>query len=134
MAGIGDLVATLSMDNRGFVRGAKQSESIASSLASKLSSSFGSIATSVAGAFALGSMISGTKEAVAAENKLVAVLSATGSAANLSASEIKDYAAQLQATTNFEDDATVSAAALLASFTNIKGDVFKQTLTDAAPI
>lgn len=134
MAGIGDLVATLSMDNRGFVRGAKQAESISSSLANKLSSSFGAIAASVAGAFALDSLIGGAKEAVAAENKLIAVLSATGSAANLSASEIKDYAAQLQATTNFEDDATVSAAALLASFTNIKGDVFKQTLTDAADL
>ena len=60
------------------------------------------------------------------------MLAATGGAAGLTGKQISDFAADLQKVTNFEDDATVGAAALLASFTNIRGDVFKDTIKSAA--
>ena len=63
-----------------------------------------------------------------AEAKLAAVLKATGGAAGLSAEEIKKFASARQALTNFGDEATIAVSGVLASFKNIKGDVFKDTL------
>jgi phage-related minor tail protein len=134
VAGIGDLVATLAIDNRDFIRGVKQAESLTASMSSKITGLLTPLAASFAGAFAVGSAISGAKEAAAAEAKLTAVLTATGHAAGISTEQVKAYAAQLQAVTNFEDDATVSAASMLAAFTNIKGDQFTATLTAAADL
>jgi hypothetical protein len=42
----------------------------------------------------------------------------------VSSQQIKDYASELQGLTNFGDEATISAAALLATFTNVRDDVF----------
>lgn len=63
-----------------------------------------------------------------AEQKLAAVLAATGNAAELSASQIKHFAAERQKLTNFGDDATINMAALLATFREIKGPVFKDAI------
>lgn len=134
MSGIGDLVARLSLDNSDFKTGANQAKSMVGGLSSSITSALGPIAASFAGAFALGSAVSGAKEAFAAEAKLTAVLAASGHAAGVSTEQIKAFAAQLQATTNFEDDATVSAAAMLASFSNIKGDQFTAVLASAADL
>jgi hypothetical protein len=60
-------------------------------------------------------------EAEQTANKLDSVLRSTGGAAELSADQIKNLAAQLQRVTTFGDDATISAATLLATFTSIKG-------------
>lgn len=67
-----------------------------------------------------------------AATKLEAVLNATHGAAGLSAQAMKDYAAQLQETTTFEDDTIVNAEAMLATFTKINNpDVFKQAMASA---
>lgn len=64
-------------------------------------------------------------EAEKAQAKLAAVIKATGGAAGFTAKEMQEYASDLQSTTTFSDDAIVNAEALLATFKEIKGDVFK---------
>ena len=66
-----------------------------------------------------------------AEAKLAAVIKATGGAAGFSADEIKKYAGELQGATTFGDELTISAAAVLATFKQIKGDEFKRALAAA---
>ncbi len=61
-----------------------------------------------------------------AENKLAAVLEATGHAAGYNVEQLKKLASQLQEVTRFGDETTLSAMAVLATFRQIKGDEFKQ--------
>src|SRR5690606_25050127 len=56
---------------------------------------------------------------------------ATGGAAGLSSDEIKTLADDLEGLTNFNADVTTSGAAVLATFKEIKGDVFKDALVAA---
>lgn len=70
-------------------------------------------------------------EQIAAERKLESVLAATGNAAGFTADELKRMASDLQQVTNYGDEATLSAMGVLASFTNIKGDVFRDATTAA---
>ena len=67
-------------------------------------------------------------EAELAGAKLDAVIAATGNSAGISTAEINALASELQKSTRFEDDVTRSAAAMLATFRDIKGDQFEQTL------
>jgi hypothetical protein len=60
--------------------------------------------------------------------QLNAVIKSTGGIAGVSADEIDKMAASLQRTTVFGDDAVKSAASLLLTFTNIRGEVFRNTL------
>ncbi len=61
-----------------------------------------------------------------AEAKLAATLRATGEAAGLSAEQLRRYAAQLQTTTTYGDEAIINAQALLATFQRIKGETFER--------
>jgi len=61
-----------------------------------------------------------------AETKLEAVLRATGGAAGWTAEQLKEQAAALQQVTGIGDEATINTQALLATFKQIKGDVFKE--------
>lgn len=90
-----------------------------------------SIVAPIAGAFALKHVVDAARESEAAGKKFQAVLDATGGAAGITRKEMEEFAAQLQRTTNFEDDATVAAASMLASFTNIRGETFKDTIKSA---
>lgn len=64
----------------------------------------------------------------AAAKKLEQALIATGGAAGFSAEQLQQYADDLQDVTTFGDDAIVTAESILATFKQIKGDVFKETL------
>lgn len=79
----------------------------------------------------IGVMLKLSADQEKAEAKLEAVLEATGHAAGLSAEELKKYASQLQAVTTYGDEATIAAMGMLASFKNIKGDQFKETIKAA---
>jgi hypothetical protein len=76
-------------------------------------------------------MAAAAREQVQAEKKLAAVIKATGGAAGVSAKEIQKLAGELQQVTNFGDEVTISAAAVLATFKNIKGDAFREALVAA---
>lgn len=144
MSAIGDLVATLGIDRRPWesgLSGARASlarfNSSVSGAMGKVSGAFGAlgrlpvIGGVLAGAFGLAKSVQMATEAEQAEKKLSAVLRATGNAAGFTSEELRQYAADLQKVTNFEDDATVSAMAVLATFTQIKGSAFKDAVAAA---
>ncbi|MGE0105121.1 MAG: phage tail length tape measure family protein [Thermoanaerobaculia bacterium] len=133
---IGNLVTTLAVNSAPFKGGLREARGELSNFKSGIASlggrgvaaALGPAGAAIAGAFAVGTMVNEAREAAAAQNKLAAVLHATGGAAGLSAGQISDYAEELQALTNFEDDATVAAAGTLAMFKNLSGEGFKETL------
>lgn len=86
------------------------------------------LAGSIGGAFAVKGAIDSIRQQILAERKLEAVLKATGGAAGISAREIKKLASARQEVTNFGDEATISVAGVLATFKQIKGDQFKDTI------
>ena len=93
MVGIGDIVAHLGIDNTGFKRGLSSSAAMLGKFATGL-------AGTLAGVWGVSSSISGFKEALQAQQKLSAVITATGGAAGLTTAQISDYAAGLQAFVN----------------------------------
>lgn len=92
------------------------------------------IAGAMAGIWGTSAAISGAKDALKQQQLLSTVLQNTGHAAGLTTEQISDYAAELQAVTNFEGDATVGAASMLAAFTNIRGDNFFSVMDAAADL
>jgi phage-related protein len=78
---------------------------------------------------AIGDMFASTiteaTEAQASLAQMEAALKSTGGAAGLSSQELQDYATQLQNITAFDDEAIQGAESLLLTFTNVKGDIFK---------
>lgn len=131
MASIGDLVANLTVDNRGFTKGLKDSRSQLGSFVGSVTTMVAPIAGALAAVWGTSASLAGARESLENQQRLSAVLAATGNAAGLTTEEIVNYAGELQSLTNFEGDATVAAAALLASFSNIRGDNFKQALAVA---
>src|SRR5258708_5006494 len=117
MSTIGNLVVNFTGNAKG----------LQSTLAS-VKSMMGGFAGTMAGLLGSGVSILAAKEDATAQKKLQAVLSATGYAAGLTAGNIRDLASELQNTTNFADETTVAAAAVLATFKSIKGDEFKATI------
>ncbi|MFZ5829824.1 MAG: phage tail length tape measure family protein [Planctomycetota bacterium] len=141
---IGDLVATLGMNVRPFQGAIGQAQGMLSRFGSAATGAIGrirGILSSVGGAMGLGALmggtaaIAGTMKAIqlsgvqaAAEKKLQSVLAATGGAAGFTAKELFGYASQLQGVTNYGDEATISMMGVLATFKEIKGDVFKDAV------
>lgn len=62
-----------------------------------------------------------------AVKQLETVLTSTGGAAGRTAEQMQAYAASLQATTTFGDEAIIEAQAMLATFTDIQGVNFDKT-------
>jgi phage-related minor tail protein len=79
----------------------------------------------------IGAMMQSTRDAEKQGKKLDAVLASTGGAAGVSGDEIRQMAGDLQRLTDFEDDATIGAAGVLATFTQIRGDTFKSAIVAA---
>ena len=131
MAKLGDLVVNMKANNAKFNKGMMQSESRVKTFSSTAVSALAKVGGAMAVIGAAKSAVEATRAQAQAELKLGAVLKATGHAAGLTATQIKDYASELQGVTNFGDEATISAAAMLATFKNIKGDQFRETLAAA---
>jgi hypothetical protein len=128
MAGIGDLVTHLVANTAGFQQGFAKGQSIAKTGVAGITSALAPLTGALAAAFGAGSAIGAAKEDLRAMQKLEAVLKATGGAAGFSATEIGEYASELQKATNFGDEVTVGAASIIATFKNIRGDNFKQAI------
>lgn len=71
-------------------------------------------------------VIGETAEAEAVQAQLAARIKSTGSAAGQSVEALNAHAEALQKVTTFSDEAIGSAQALLLTFTNIRGDTFKE--------
>ena len=70
------------------------------------------------------SLRNAAQEQIAVENQLAAVIRSTGGAAGVTAAQVKDLSTQLQATTNYGDEATIAAQSLLLTFTKVGSDIF----------
>lgn len=81
----------------------------------------------------IGDSIAAVRESIQVNAQLDAVLKSTGGAANVTANQVKDYAAALEKNSLFEDEAILNGQNLLLTFTNIKNevgegnDIFDQT-------
>lgn len=138
MAAIGDLVATLGMNTKPFKAGAARAKDAMKRMELRVKSSVANMQASfmgLGGIIGIGAFTMGMRKALAAtrvqeqaEKKLNAVLIATGGAAGFSAKQLAAYAAALQKVTNFGDEATISMMGVLATFKNIKGDMFKDAV------
>ena len=135
MSSVGDLVAYLTVNNAGFRQGFAAAQTVAKTGAASITAAIAPISgvlapltAALGAAFGAGSAISAAKEDARAMQKLEAVLKATGGAAGYSAEEIGAYASELQKATNYGDEVTVGAAAIIASFKNIRGDNFKTAI------
>ena len=62
-----------------------------------------------------------------ATNKLRQALKSTGEAVGFTVDELKEYAKELQKSTVYGDELTLSAMSILATFKEVKGSVFKET-------
>lgn len=131
----GDLVIGLRADATGFAADLKKSERTLGGFVKSSVSNLANIGLAVntlkMGFNALIGPMQEAQEAALAERKLAQVFKSTGNAARVSKDEIMDYAAERQKLTSFDADDTVNAAAILGSFTNIKGNMFTEALTSA---
>lgn len=119
--------------------GLKGFSSRAVGLASSVKGAWAAVGTALAAVgagLAIRSVLASAKETLdlyaeqeAAEKKLEAVLKATGYAAGWTAEQMKALAAARQEVTTFGDEATIAVQAVLATFKEIKGDVFTQAIT-----
>tara|TARA_B100000519_G_scaffold129294_1_gene111645 strand:+ start:9243 stop:11456 length:2214 start_codon:yes stop_codon:yes gene_type:complete len=134
MASLGTLAVNLSANSGKFRKGIGDAENRLkkfSQSAKRAVAGVGALAAGYLSARAVGGAIESARTQIQAEQKLQAVLASTGGAAGLTAEQIKAYAGELQSMTNFGDEATINAAAMLATFKEIKGGAFKDTLAIA---
>lgn len=106
---------------------------------STLGGALASIARQAAGVFSgmqlfslanqFNSFIEGAKEAVNAEQRLAAVIKATGGAAGFTAKQISEYTTELQEATGISGDLTNEAASKLLTFKSVVGETFKEALS-----
>ena len=89
---------------------------------------FGLAGVAAAGVAAGIKAITAAQESVQVTKQLEAVLKSTGGASGLFKEDILDQAAALQKLTNFGDEAIVSSANLLLTFTNIKGPIMQEAI------
>jgi hypothetical protein len=93
-------------------------------IAKRVAASIGIIG---AAAVAVGKrMVAQYQQDAAAEAKLSATLKATGYAAGFTTGQLKKQAAELQKTTGVGDETILSMQGILATFKNVRGDVFTQ--------
>ncbi len=131
MATGGSLVANLLVNSRQFGSGLKKGRNDLKSFVSFAKKTLLPLGGLIGASMGARASIDAGREQIAAEQKLAAVLKATGHAAGLSARQIKEFAASRQDITNFGDEATIAGAALLATFKEIKGDIFKDAIVSA---
>lgn len=160
MATIANLVAKVGVDNSGLVYGLNKAGGLIKGFSSTIKSGFSSLGNMangigsaiagvgagplalVAGAAAtlstgLYASVQAARDARSEEIKLGAVVKATGGAAGLTAGEMSDFADSLERVTNFDADELRGAEAVLATFKEVKGDVFLgavEAMTDMSAV
>lgn len=72
----------------------------------------------------IGDSVAATKESIAVDAQLAAVLKSTAGVAGVTADEIKNMGSQMEKLSLFEDEAIVSSSSLLLTFTKVGKDVF----------
>jgi hypothetical protein len=124
MATVGNLVVNLMGDSSHLQKTLSGAQSLLGGFKTKIAAAVGAVGI---GALFKGG-IEDAETAFREQAKLGAVLQATGGAAGVTRTEIANLAGELQTLTTISDDATMGAAAQLATFGNISGEMFKDTL------
>ena len=101
------------------------------SVASSLRSSVGSILGVVGGLALLHKALEADAIQTKAVANLDAVLKSTGNAAGFTSEQLQKMAGDLQNVTTFGNEATIQAQAVLATFTQINGDIFTEAIATA---
>lgn len=135
---LGNMVIHLGLDSRGMVSGAATTQNLLSRLQGQFSA-FGSsvtgilagVAASLASGFGLRKVLELYGEQERQERRLAAIMKSTGNAAGFSAKQLQELASSLQQVTTFGDEVTLPAISILATFKEIKGDVFKDAIEAA---
>lgn len=135
MTVLGDLVTRLTANVSGLQSGLAKGQSLTQRYTAGVSASLsglirmaGPLTAAFAGIYGGASSVNAANTQIKAEKRLAAVLSATRGAVGLSTEQLKSYAAELQGVTNFGDEVTIGAASILATFKDIKGNVFKDAI------
>lgn len=140
---VGDAFVELSMDKKKFTGGLKDARKGLSSFGTrtgatanvvtrgvaKMRTAIGLLKFAIAGILAGGAFAKVSSifiEQEKQQNKLQAVLKATGFAAGFSRKELEDMASGLQKVTTFGDESILSMQSVLATFKNVKGDNFER--------
>jgi len=124
------LVANTGKFTAGMKTAGKSVKGFRSSVAGAMGgiSKFGLLLTGGGILVGMNKMLNLAQDQIDAEKKLEAVLRATGGAAGYTSGELQKMAADLQKVTNYGDEVTLNAMAMMATFRNIKGDVFKESI------
>jgi hypothetical protein len=104
---------------------------VAAKNCSGIMSSFTGILGAVGLGFSLWSGFAKAGESEQAVSRLNAVVKSTGGLAGFSGDQLQKMAGDMSAVTTFSRTAVVSGEAVLATFTNIRGDQFKEAMTAA---
>lgn len=131
---LGGAYYELSVNSQKFDQGLKNAQSGVQGFSSAVTGMLGTLGIGVSMTAIIGALKSSEQaylDQVAANERLAAVLRATGEASGFTASELENYAGELQASTTFSDDAISNMMAKLATFKSVSGDVFKRA-TEAA--
>lgn len=130
---LGNLVVNLTANTSKFTTGMQKSQSVVSSFARSAQRWLSGVAATVAATAAAWvsystavKAVQAATEQLASERKLAAVLKATGS--DILPETIKNFASLRQSVTNFGDETTINAAAVLATFKGIRTEAFLPTL------
>lgn len=121
---ISHLIAKLDVDRKALKKGLSGATMDFKGFVSKALT----IAAPLAAAFTVKAVVDATNVQIKAERKLAQVLKTTGGAAGFSAEQIKSYAGELQALTGIGDELTINSAALLGTFKQVQGNVFRDAL------
>lgn len=134
MATLASLVIKLSADSAKFQAGMKKADRDAKKFGSRIdrlgrnmTKTFKSIGLLVGATFAVAGIKKVTEAFIRQEQAVFQLeqrLKSTGNAAGKSSEELQRFAAELQKTTVFGDEATIEMQSLLLTFTQIQGGVF----------
>lgn len=141
MSTIASLDVDLSLNSAKFIQGLhkarKEHEDFAKSLAeigSKASELSESLGVHLDTNFSIAGVVEKAKEAEESQAKLNAVLRATGEAAGISAEGMKRIEEELSRVTTFSHEAVKGAETVLATFTHVRGDQFREAMKAAADL
>lgn len=148
MTTLGKLIVALGLEGKEFNKGLSEAAKDADSFGSKVTGALGTVGkvaagVAIGGITAVGGAIfkalDSASEAQSVFAQTEAAVKSTGGAAGLTAQDMADLASGLSAAaggaSNFGDEAILAGENLLATFTEIKGPVFKEatgTLVDMA--
>lgn len=135
MSTIASLDVDLALNTAKFIEGIRRSRKDTEDFATSLKESFSELGEQAnRGAEFIDRILEPAREAQEVSAKLAAVLKATGEAAGIGAKGMDELAEQLAAVTTFSAETAKQAETILATFTHIRGDQFREAIKASADL